>query len=359
MSESQWASFTDALSRYFPKAVFLITGHALDQRDQVFASSGLGQEWLERYKTEFTGQNEVVRAAQRFPTGQVFSHFALFSNGSFQETEVFRNWLQPQGLDSIAGLVIAQGGGRSLIWTAYFADEPDNRLYKSLHALLTLLAPHIVRATDHYKTLHVTRTIASEFSGLMDSLIISSIVTDENGQFLIANSAGDSLLQAAHSLSVDKRGLIALPDAEDTALLRQRIKSSASSLLPSGLRCHSGEAFQSIRIVPFRSSITRNRAMQNLLYESQPRVALFVGQKEAFLVDDSILLEVFQLTRTEAEICRMLLAMQTPTEIASQQNKSLRTVRNQIQAIYTKLDISRHAELSDALAVFKLIGKLH
>ncbi|MEP1930637.1 MAG: helix-turn-helix transcriptional regulator [Hoeflea sp.] len=358
MHENQWVAFVEALCELYPGIAVSMIGQDAGQKDQVFVSSGLSKEWLERYAEEFACGNELTRVQSRLPVGQVFCQSELLPNGSFHETEFFRSWFQPQGLDAVTGFVIAQGGGRSLVLNLYYSTAKKNGQIGSLRSLLKLLAPHLSRATEQFRRLHVTRTIASEFSGLMDALVIPSIVTDDKGKFLIANSAGDGLLDDPESLRMDSKGYIALPNDDDTALLREKISSAAKNQLPSGFRCHTEEGFQSIRIIPFRSSTTRNSDLQSLLYGPQPRVAIFIGQKDTFIIDDSILLDVFQLTPREAEICRRLMAMQTPTEIASSQDKSLRTVRNQIQAIYAKLGITRNAELSDALAVFKIIGKI-
>jgi DNA-binding CsgD family transcriptional regulator len=358
MHSNQWLSFLEAFCDLFPGMAVSISGSGPDQADQTFASFGVPQLMIEQLVSAVAADQSAARVLRNLPTGQVFDATDLFEDTPFCETEVYQTQFRPCGFDAIAGFTIAQDGSRSLVLEVFYRDKESPGMSGPTKDLLELLAPHVIRATNQYQTLHVTRRIASEFAGLMDFLIIPSIVTDQAGRFLIANSAGDRMLKNAQSLMLDKNKQLALQNTNDTALLREKILLAATYLQPHGFRCYTGDVFQTIRTIPFKSSDQGSQKVNGLLYDSKPRVAVFVGQMDVFTLDDSIFHEVFKLSPSEAAVCRLLVDMQTPTEIAASQNKSLRTVRNQIQAIYAKFGISRHAELADALAVFKVIGKV-
>lgn len=337
----KWHLFVRTLAAKFPGTFVTINGHSQPEGSFVIASSqchSVGDD----DKISFVPDFSFLQMSAKNDVGQVFCT---------------RTRELPIGFEMMSGAVLAKGDGRLLFIGLCFSSAAQQQYVNDVEAMLELLVPHIVRATNLYRTLHATQTMASEFGGLMDTITMPVVVCDENGVFLIANNAGDEVLAIDGSLYVDDNRRVAISDCADTKILLSKIKQSVVKMAPTGLRIYVEGFYRSIRIVPFVSAPPAIAGLSNLLFSQRPRVSLFIGVKNGFTIDDNILNDVFGLTPREAEICRKILDLQTPAEIALEQNKSLRTVRNQVQAIYSKLGITRGAELSEALEIFKVTDR--
>ena len=65
---------------------------------------------------------------------------------------------------------------------------------------------------------------------------------------------------------------------------------------------------------------------------------------------------MFDLTLREAEVCRDLLGGMAPTDIAAASGRSVKTVRNQVQAVHDKLDVDGHRSPFDRLSAFRAVS---
>ena len=78
---------------------------------------------------------------------------------------------------------------------------------------------------------------------------------------------------------------------------------------------------------------------------SKKRIAFFAQRGQRFAVISQSIEPVRDLTAAEQDVCRMLLDGATDAAIAERRGTSVRTVGNQIQAIYRKLGVSDRLEL--------------
>ena len=68
--------------------------------------------------------------------------------------------------------------------------------------------------------------------------------------------------------------------------------------------------------------------------------------------------DVFGLSLREAEVCRAVLAGQSPAQIALRSGRAEKTIRDQIQMAYDKIGVSSAPELEEALSVFRTVGAM-
>lgn len=92
------------------------------------------------------------------------------------------------------------------------------------------------------------------------------------------------------------------------------------------------------------------------LLQEERLFAVFIGQRGGDAINLGLLQDVYALTAREAEVCGALLAGQSPAQIADGAGRSLKTVRNQVQAVHDKVGVTSGAELSEALTVFRTVG---
>lgn len=128
--------------------------------------------------------------------------------------------------------------------------------------------------------------------------------------------------------------------------------------MPTGLRVDDDDGHVSLCVAPFRSSLGEATEADRDLFDARQLFAIFVGTQEDVSVNPGLLIDTFDLTSREAEVCAYLMQGQTPTQIASASRRAEQTVRNQIQPAYAKFGVNSVQGLHEALAVFKFVGAM-
>ena len=94
------------------------------------------------------------------------------------------------------------------------------------------------------------------------------------------------------------------------------------------------------------------------LYDARQLFAIFAGTQDEVPVHPGLLIDTFDLTRREAEVCALVMRGLTPADIAAETGRAEKTIRNQIQLAYTKIGVNSVQGLHEALSVFKIVGAM-
>lgn len=130
--------------------------------------------------------------------------------------------------------------------------EAEERLHDELFELMTLLAPHVVRAHEVARAIALSRNSAEAIGGFLDVIIVPMLVVNSNGKFIFSNAAGRRFLERNAALSVDAVGrLTASTRAVDTLLLK-KLSDMQQDVAVDGMRMAEGDTNLSLCMVPFR-----------------------------------------------------------------------------------------------------------
>ncbi|MEY2920378.1 MAG: hypothetical protein RL261_1683, partial [Pseudomonadota bacterium] len=80
-------------------------------------------------------------------------------------------------------------------------------------------------------------------------------------------------------------------------------------------------------------------------------LALIYAPTEQRDITNEVLLEIYGLTRAQADVARQLYAGLSVEETAARLRLSLNTVRTHLKQIFSKCEVQSQAELLDALAL--------
>jgi len=125
-----------------------------------------------------------------------------------------------------------------------------------------------------------------------------------------------------------------------------------------GMRIADGDTNLSLCMVPFRSSLSALNQVDRDMLKSEKLYAIFIGQRTSDNISRHLLQDMFELSTKEAEVCVSLLNGNTVSEFAASTQRSEKTVRNQIQSIYDKVQVNSFGELMEALSIFKIVGTM-
>ena len=378
LSDRQWKAFMEAICAAFPGCA--ITSMASDGEDLSwqYEYAGASADEIAFVQEKLETENDVQRIGYAqflaLPPGFVVRSRKYMGDETFHATTLYRNVLRPMGFGHYMQMKLGANEERFVyLFLSFREGTPDaERLYDALFRLLTLLAPHILRAGRIARAMRLSREASMLLAGSLDTIILPMAVVDADGALIFANAAGQRMIDRGGALGTDAGGRVSLPYPDETREFRTRLREIDASGRPGGLRLHGGgngggdgaedgdgDGSLSLLVMPFYPSLDRDRQLDGALYGARRAFAVFVGQGEEEAIDPRLLGDVFDLTGREGAICRDLLTGRSPAEIAEiaeASGRSVKTVRNQVQVIYEKLGVDSQRGLFDRLSAFRAVS---
>lgn len=364
MEKNQFNGLIDKLVDYFPGIAAMVIGQenlmltpiysaTLDVPERHQAPSSLIEDYSDPTTTHHI-------AYARAPAGYVDSSLKLIPREKYEKSTVYQKNLKPLGLGQFISIKIAMVGekGASLSIALPDTREAEERLHDELFELMTLLAPHLVRAHEVARALVLSRNSAEAIGGFLDVIIVPMLVVNADGKFIFSNAAGRRLLDRSDALFVGPVGRLTAAASHVDKVLHTKLLDMSNGLAVDGMRMVDGDANLSLCMVPFRSSLSDLSQIDRDMLNSEKLYAIFFGQRTSDNISHHLLQDMFELSAKEAEVCVFLLNGNTVSELAAATQRSEKTVRNQVQSIYDKVQVNSFGELMQALSIFKIVGTM-
>ncbi len=249
---------------------------------------------------------------------------------------VVRDFLRPQGLGWATGTAVSLPTGDMFIITLereYARGPVEREVVEKLDAL----RPHLARSALMSARLQLERArVASE---TLAALGLPSLVLNEQGKVLAANSLIDALTGYVHWRAQDR---VSLKDRSADSLLRDAIAAIDAAGGPSvrsfPVRDTGAEAMMVAHVFPFRLSV------RDIFVRCAAALVLTpVTLPQAPPVE--LVQSLFDLTPAEARVARSLAAGETVDAIASAREVSQNTVRDQVRGILEKTGCHRQVDI--------------
>lgn len=364
MEKNQFQGLIEKLVGHFPGIAAMVIGQenlmltpiysaTVDIPEQHKSSSSLVASYSDPTTTHHL-------AYARAPVGYVDSSLKYIPREKYEKSTVYQQNLKPLGLGQFISLKIAKVDERGASLSIAMPDtrEAEKRLHEELFELMNLLAPHIVRAHEVARAIMLSRSSAEAIGGFLDVIIVPMIVVNANGKFIFSNAAGRRFLERTNALTIDRTGRLTASESQVDEALLGKLSDMKEHIAVEGMRLADGDANLSLCMVPFRSSLSALSQIDRDILDSEQLYAIFVGQRTNDVISHHLLRDMFELSKKEAEICVSLLNGKTVAELAAITNRSEKTVRNQIQSIYEKVQVNSFGELIQALSIFKIVGTM-
>jgi len=179
---------------------------------------------------------------------------------------------------------------------------------------------------------------------ILDKLDRGIVLLDSNGALVDANSLARDILESGDGIQL-RGGRFAFADLELDARLVRLIElagrsAAGSSIIAARIKRPRADAYR-IVVSPLGAGDKAGVAF----------VAIIYGPSERREIADTVLKELYGLTRAQAEVARRLHAGRSVEETASDLELSLNTVRTHLKVIFSKCEVQSQAELMHLLAL--------
>jgi DNA-binding CsgD family transcriptional regulator len=291
--------------------------------------------------------------------GDVYYSREIFTDAEFRSSVSYKTVLEPAGIGHWVSLKFAESGPREAVFIFFenekAAERPDP---EGLKLAFELISPHVVRATRIARALTMAREASQSFQGFLDAIALPMLVVDRDARLVFSNVAGRRLLDRGSVFRLAGNGQLNMAQAASTRLIRDSVAGVENGQVPSGVRVEDEGGPISLCIAPFLPSMADATEADRDLFEARRLFAIFAGTQDDLPVNPGLLVDTFDLTRREAEVCALLMRGLSPADIAQETGRAEKTIRNQIQLAYAKVGVNSVQGLNEALSVFKVVGAM-
>ena len=274
----------------------------------------------------------------------------LIPFGELRQTELYRQWAQPQGLVDFISAVLDRTTISSAIF-GVFRHERNGLVDERARRQMRLIAPHIRRAVLISRMFEFKAGEVATFIDALDGLSAGMYLVDADGRLIHANAAGSAILAAGDILS-SAGGRLVASDARVQRTLRDVFAAAGQGDAAVGIKGIAvsltrtdGERYVA-HALPLTSGARRRAGINRAA-----AAALFV--RKAALVASSasqVIGETFKLTPTELRVLLAIVEVGGIPEVATAFGIADTTVRTHVNRLFEKTGATRQADLVKLVA---------
>ncbi len=367
----QWSSLTTRLIELCPGHVSAVvtfedarwvSSHVptLDDVDQSEDIAALMEDVEAEEVEQPNDLNDLLFKRQPLELGTLYSTRQIFSEDEFRNFEGYKQTMKPIGAGHWTGAHYSiSGGRRAAIMVVENDFDPTPKDHENVAALITLITPHMIRAAQLARTLTLAREAAETYAGFVDAIALPLVVMTRDGQLQVANALGQRLLDAGEVIGQSGAGQLLLGSSDKTALLTKAIRAAEADGGPHAFQVDAGDAQIAMCVCPYRPALSFESPVDQRIFAGQNLFAVLIGARPTGAISAQLLRDAYGLTQREADVCRGLLAGQTPQQLAHEMGKSEKTIRNQVHAVHEKVGVKSTRDLADVLSVFRAVGAMY
>lgn len=304
--------------------------------------------------------NDVLFSRQPLELGTLYATHRIFSDAEFRSFDGYKTTMAPVGAGHWTGAHFSITEGRRAAIMLVENDFDPSPKDRDLSAyLVTLIAPHMIRAARFARALNMARDAAETYSGFIDAIALPMLVLSKDRQLQMANSLGQRMLDAGQLLHLDGGQRVSLPCPGGDTMLVRAIRAADEDSGPHAIQVDADDATIALCVCPYRPALAFASDVDRKLFGGQHLFAVLVGARPAGAISLKLMQDAFGLTLREAELCRGLLKGAKPSELATEMDRSEKTIRNQIQSVHMKVGVNSTRDLTDVLSVFRSVGAMY
>ena len=218
---------------------------------------------------------------------------------------------------------------------------------------LDLLVPHLQRAMVIQNELSQLKEREKALHANLNRLLIGLILFDKHLQPVYINPVAQSILKYHPALKLENGNIFA-SDYADTEKIHNALSKAVSATtadyiddMSTSLGIKHPECTTTLPVIisPMKG-ITQGFGPENV----NAYAAMCLSDPErAYPVEADKLVDIYGLTKAEAQVAISMANGLSPSEIAKMNNVQISTVRSQLKAIYNKIGVKTQAELVKTL----------
>ncbi|WP_223449224.1 helix-turn-helix transcriptional regulator [Pseudomonas sp. BF-R-19] len=338
-----WATFLNQLNVHLNSkyVTFILRPPSAHVDGLMVNTTGTSTEATASYNTHFFSLDPFVD----LPNRQVVTLAEFVSNDDWQNSEFYKNFLEPVDVFHILGADIntVDGAQCRIRISRGREDKPFGNEEK---AMLTHFIPHLERSIKIHMQLNRIEAERNLYAGAVNQMAVGTIILDESGKVLQTNQVADRLILEKDGIKLVNDGL-QVGTARDTQEFRRLVKQSLLSQKSSNpsvveaLRVQrpSGKADLGI--------IVRSVPLTDWSEGKQcPTVVIFISDPEQqSTAPQEIVRALFDFTPAETQLAMLLANGLTLDEASEELGISRNTSRAHLRSTFSKTGVTRQTML--------------
>ena len=188
--------------------------------------TGIEEQGIGDYAAHFVARNVWVAPAQVMRPGDVFPDRALYPRRDLRKTEFYNDYLRRYDIASAIGGCISNDEIKSFV--SLMRPERLGDWPAWCEQLLGLLLPHLRCAVTIHRELSLAQQQRVVGYELLDALKVPTLVVNRDQKVIVANSAGNRVLNARDGL-LDRGGRLDASHRDDGVELSRLIRAALRS----------------------------------------------------------------------------------------------------------------------------------
>jgi DNA-binding CsgD family transcriptional regulator/PAS domain-containing protein len=274
----------------------------------------------------------------------------LMSFGELAESELYRQWAEPQGLVDFLSAVVDRTTISAAIF-GVFRHQRNGVVDDHARRRMRLIAPHIRRAVLIGRMFEFKAAEVATFVDTLDGLGAGMYLVDATGRLIHANAAGNAILGASDILS-SMGGRLVASDAHIDRALRDVFAAAGQGDAALGIKGiavpligKDGERYIA-HALPLTSGARRRAGVANAA-----AAALFVRKATLAVPSASQAIgSAFKLTPTELRVLLAIVEVGGIPEVATAFGVADTTIRTHVSRLFEKTGTARQADLVKLVA---------
>ena len=296
-------------------------------------------EFERSYATYWAQRNFLWQRTASLSVGELFCFETVMPREQFRKTVFYNEWWRPQQMDVAIGTNLLVEGSLSVVATAYRPKSaPD--FDAADQARFTALLPHLQRAMQLRARLNRTDPGISGARAILDAIDKPALIVDSECRILLANEAGEQLIQLDAHGWISRNRLTAPRRDEADALARIVFDMLEKGAAGGRIAIHREAGTPVLLLaVPLNRSQRMHDRPVGMIIVDDPQLAA------ARSIDLEMLSSAFGLTRAEASLARGLLKGQRLRDVAVASKVSITTARTHLSHIFEKTGTRSQSDL--------------
>jgi DNA-binding CsgD family transcriptional regulator/PAS domain-containing protein len=276
------------------------------------------------------------------PVGQVYTDFAALPDAVFHRTEIFADFLHPNGIGRCCGVVLIRDRKRFCVVTT---NLPTGEEFSANQiSVMQRLAPHFARALRVHRQIEMARAEAGAARLLLDHLPTALFLLDQHGTVLRFNEAAEHLLASRpDAVRMTATGALVAGNAGSQVRLWRSLMHARAAQdgkpPPPIFRLDAPGGPLSVMVAPALGN-------QSLFGGENDAVCVFIADpSRTDRIDETLLTQEYDFTPAEARVVADLVAGQSVDQIATERGLARNTVYFQIKRVLGKTGAGSQAQL--------------
>lgn len=244
-------------------------------------------------------------------------------------------WFARHRFSDVASCVIGNEHDERAIITLH-RQLPEQAFSAQEIQQLDQLAPHLQQAFSLFQQIHHGRHQASTLHASLDFINHPAMLYDERAKLVGINTKASKILPLHPVLGLSDSRL-----QFRCARLTQRF----NQLLLKTVHSHPNQRSYTMAISQTSPPLTLLMVPATSEYQGRGALVYLYEREYRATINSALLISLFGLTASEAQLCELLALGLSREEIAEHTRRSIHTVRDHIKAIFSKTGTSRQSDL--------------